>query len=230
VDFDPRQRPNDLRPAVCAATHPVSRDDLSDGALASTEPRGNFRLPKKRKGGAIRGFSHEEVRNFVEEARALDVRTPSSIRKMLPDSCKFSEDDVRHLFRNFADCSEIGGRTMGAYSLTFYSRRELDILLYARYKDLEWRFCHALMPYRDHKNIEWMARETQSWVHDFPNCVSYIQHLENTVGLLLSLEFCDVRRDELGKTEVSAEPIEDRTNDELGMTEVSAAPAANRKF
>jgi hypothetical protein len=223
VAFDVSQRPDELRAVVCAATDPVSRDDLSDGALSFTEPRGRF--PSLDRCGVIVGFEggHELLRDFLEEARALDVRTPSSIRKILPDTFKLSEDDVRHLFRNFADCSEIRGKKTVSYAATYFSRREQDILLYGHFKKLELRVCRSLMPYRPYKNLQ---RHRDRWSAEFPHCAPYIQHLENTVGLLFSLESRGPGiSDERDMTEVSAELVQDRRSDELDMTEVSAESA-----
>jgi hypothetical protein len=220
VDFDVSQRPDELRAVGCAATRPVSRDDLSDGALAFTEPRGVF--PRLERNGVITGFEggHKQVHDFLEKARALDVRTPSSIGNLLPATCELKENQVRHLFRNFGDCTEIFGRTTSKFAATFYSRRELDILLYGHFKKLEFRAFYALMPYRPARSLASFWKERDRWITGFPYSTPYFEHLEKTVGLLLRMESLGHgKSDELDVTEVSAEPVEDRVSDEHDVTE-----------
>ena len=40
--FNGADRPDNMRPSTCQPSRPTSRDDLSDSALAFTEPKGRF--------------------------------------------------------------------------------------------------------------------------------------------------------------------------------------------
>ena len=122
-DFDAGQRPHDLRPSNCSPLVPASRDDISDGALAFTEPKGDYSSIER--GGNILGFEQsgpESLSEFLRKARKLNPRSPSDLRKLLPADCTLTENDARHLFRNFGDSKEVRGENVGTkkFARDFY--------------------------------------------------------------------------------------------------------------
>jgi len=190
-NFDTSQRPQELRQPVCSPSLPVSRVDLSDSALAFTEPKGSF--PSIDRGGAISGFErggHEAFQDFLDKARALSPRTPGAMMGLLPQGCKLSENDVRHLFRNYADIREVHGNRRGPRSAEriSFSLRELEIMMYAKLKKMSDAQWNILLPYRPAKNLYGFRRELFQWCGNFKDCDAYKQHLEETVGVLFRLE------------------------------------------
>lgn len=110
----------------------MSWDDLSDVVLALTKPRGHF--PSMARGSFIVDFhdldSPEKLNDIIEKAQALDVQSPSAIRKILCEMCGLTEDQVHHLFHNFADCGNIHWKCCKESVKVFFSGREADTLLY----------------------------------------------------------------------------------------------------
>ena len=90
----------------------------------------------------------------MEKAQELDPRTPTAIMEILSASnstkCAITEDDVRHMFRNFADTEMI----VGVYPQNLparidFSLREVEITLYCLLNDFNKLIkCRELMTYR----------------------------------------------------------------------------------
>lgn len=190
--FEVDQRPDNIRPSSGTATTPTSPFDLSDSALAFSEPKGSF--PAIRRAAAISGFEqggYLALSDFLEKARKLKRRTPSAMLGLLPVNCNMSENDIRHLFRNFADSVEIRGESFGTTGRPItiaFSPREVEIMLYAGLKDLTVEKRLVLMPYRRESTLTRFHKDALTWTELLRTCDAYVQHLEETVGLLFRLE------------------------------------------
>lgn len=82
-NFDANDRPDDLRPP-CVPRKLSSHQDLSDAALAFTEPKGRF--PSIHRGTYIECFKqsgHQSLQAFLDKARVLNPRTPSAMVAIL---------------------------------------------------------------------------------------------------------------------------------------------------
>lgn len=194
--FSVADRPDNLRPSADRVSRPASRDDLSDSALAFTEPKGRF--PFVDRGCAMECFGpsgHISLREFIEKARELHQRTPASMMKLLPESAKhlITEDGARHLFRNFSDTEVINGSlkvSTGRPSI-YFSVREVAIMLYCLLFESgnvvnAYKKSWELMPYRRETNLRHIMLCLKRCLSDI--CEAYKTHLEQTVGLLFELE------------------------------------------
>lgn len=195
TNYDTNQRPEELRPRFKEPPHPPrSCFDISDGALAFTEPKGSF-TPIHR-GGMIPGLDGIEdpavLSNFLENARELNDRTPSALLNLLPAESDLDEDAARHLFRNFADTKEIRAVMFGTNNRSIrlaFSLREVEIILYACLKGVVQKEYHRLMPYRQTRgSLSALQNDLKIYCAGFENCEAYKKHLEETVGLLFRLE------------------------------------------
>ncbi len=123
---------------------------------------------------------------FVKDARLLESPTDDELIRLLPRRSRIRIDEVRHLFRNFADCSSIEpGNSEGASSIMF-SRREIDIVNYYASLGKVARDMATLMPYRNQNEL----RKLTQVIEDMELCLSdeYENMLNETVGVLDRLE------------------------------------------
>eukprot|EP00986_Skeletonema_menzelii_P003949 scaffold1293_cov139-Skeletonema_menzelii.AAC.4 len=195
VDFDVIQSitstPNDCFQTRCAfllhedvdSVPPSSVDDISRAAIAYTAPRGTVIPPDESVASGIAKMTYKTFSEFIEKARLLESPTEEALARLLPRTSRVRGDEVRHLYRNFADCSTI----QGDGSSIMFSRREIDIVNYY-YKILGKvpRDMAALMPYRAEKDLRQLAKV----IEEIGLCQSpeYVQMLKVTVGILDSLE------------------------------------------
>lgn len=56
--------------------------------------------------------------------------------------------------------------------------------------------CFALILYQPMKQLARMWKDNDVWSGAFPYCTPYMKHLENTVGLLFSMEKGNSEQDE----------------------------------
>ena len=158
---------------------PSSADDLSTAAIAYTAPRGTVIPPDESVASGIAKLNHATFLDFMEKARMLENPTEEALSRLLPRTSRVRSDEIRHLYRNFADCSNI----QGDGSSIMFSRREIDIFNYY-YTVLGKipREMAALMPYRAEKDLRRLAKV----IDDIGLCQSqeYVEMLKVTVGFL----------------------------------------------
>lgn len=169
---------------------PSSKFDVSRASLAYTAPRGTVRPPNKTAASGIGKLTHETFSKFIKSARLLGNPNEEALAELLPRNSRVRGDDVRHLYRNFADCSIIEGDTS-----IIFSRREIDIVNYYLSLGKVPREMATLLPYRVEKDIRIIAKV----IEDMGLCLSgeYVKMINETVGVLDSLE---------KRNEVTAQP------------------------
>lgn len=160
---------------------PSSIDDLSRGSIAYTAPRGTVMPPDESVASGIGKLTHKTFSDFVKNARLLESPTNDALIKLLPRTSRIRVDEVRHLYRNFADCSNIEGD-----SSIIFSRREIDIVNYYFFLGKVPRDMATLMPYRAEKDL----RQLTKVIEDMGLCESpeYVKMLQETVGILDRME------------------------------------------
>lgn len=163
---------------------PSSKHDVSRASIAYTAPRGTVRPPDKTAASRIGRLTNEKLSEFIESARLLENPTEETLAQLLPRNSRVRRDEVRHLYRNFADCSDID--IEGDSSSIMYSRREIDIVNYYFFLGKIPRDMATLMPYRVEKDIRQIAKV----IEDIGLCLcdEYVKMLHETVGILDGLE------------------------------------------
>ncbi|KAK1736014.1 hypothetical protein QTG54_013150 [Skeletonema marinoi] len=160
---------------------PSSVDDVSRASIAYTAPRGTVIPPDESVASGIGKLTHKTFSDFIKNARLLESRTEEALARLLPRTSRVRSDEVRHLYRNFADCPIIEGD-----SSIIFSRREIDIVNYYSFLGKVPRDMATLMPYRAEKDLRQLAKV----IEDMGLCLSgdYVKMLSETVGILHSLE------------------------------------------
>jgi hypothetical protein len=164
---------------------PSSKYDLSKACIAFTAPRGTVIPPDNTTASKIGILTRDSLSDFIKEARALESPTDEALAKLLPRSFRVRSDTLRHLYRNFADCSRIDCSPGDDGDIAF-SRREVDIVNYFFYSGKLARDMATLIPYRTEGSIIQNAKI----IERMGLCCSeeYVKMLIETVGKLDSLE------------------------------------------
>eukprot|EP00574_Skeletonema_japonicum_P009218 CAMPEP_0201720008 /NCGR_PEP_ID=MMETSP0593-20130828/5049_1 /ASSEMBLY_ACC=CAM_ASM_000672 /TAXON_ID=267983 /ORGANISM="Skeletonema japonicum, Strain CCMP2506" /LENGTH=620 /DNA_ID=CAMNT_0048210549 /DNA_START=52 /DNA_END=1914 /DNA_ORIENTATION=+ len=175
-----------LLPTDVDPVFPSSVKDLSRASIAYTAPRGTVRPPDETVASGIGELTRETLSVFIKEARLLESPTEDALIRLLPRKSRIRDDEVRHLFRNFADCSSIESDYSKGDSSIIFSRREIDIVNYYSSKGKVARDMATLMPYR----AEYDLRKLAHFIEDMELCLNdkYVEMLNETVGILDSLE------------------------------------------
>ena len=173
---------------------PRSRADMSPSSLAFTSPFGDFELPP---GEFIRskvmGFdSPSSLRRFVDAAKAIAIdldwssdESLAQLQEHLPSDNSLTVNQVRHVYRNFADARSIDGHEDNID----LSRREFDIVMFCKKRSLTPIDALAMMPYRYLNGIELIWKDLDEKVSlDLRQSTPYDIELKSKVGLLLQLE------------------------------------------
>ena len=173
---------------------PSSREDVTPSSLAFTSPFGDFELPPNEFiSSKVIGFdSPSSLRRFVGAAKeivnGLDWSADESLIRLqehLPTENNLTLNQLRHLYRNFADSRSIKGRG----DEINLSRREFDIFTFCKKRGLTTIDALAMMPYRDLNGIERIWKDLDEKVSlDLRQSTSYDIELKSKVGLLMQLE------------------------------------------
>ena len=175
--------PDDMEPIP-----PSSVNDISRASIAYTAPRGTTLPIDESVASCIGKLTVKTFSDFMKNARALGDPTPEALFQLLPNLSRIRGDDVRHLYRNFADCPIVGRES----SITF-SRREIDIVNYYSLARKVPREMAVLLPYRAEKDL----RKLIKTINDLGLHLSeeYIKMLSETVGILDNLETSVIQDD-----------------------------------
>ena len=184
ADVNWEERCQSLVDNILSTVEPTSAYDMSPSALAFTAPRGEI------------GFSTEfstvvliqpDLVEFIAEAKSIEFFTAKDFANSLPKNSNVKKNTAHHLYRNFADCKEIGGPCLASKPCSiYYSRREIDIMNYFIIRNRDCRCAAKLIPYRPIHNIREMMQKLKDkgdWENE-----NYGDMLVSTVGKILELE------------------------------------------
>jgi len=185
--------PRNEETPTCAASSPLSKYDLSPQALVSTRPSyyDNDIPPLPSAKGLLTILNVNQVRSFIVSSRKILYEQNSypymqEMPEYIPEFARF-DSSVRNLYRNFIDSED---PLIGRSDALGYSRREMDIVLYALSKEIMYSKCQRiLLPYRKPTAVRSIFAIVKSLrYHENEKYLSYMNHVKKCVGRILLSE------------------------------------------